>query len=764
MKQMILMARTAFKLLVFSFWMPFLGFCGILAENGQAKLDIVINSAKSGEVEKNAAYELKKFLEESTGATFTVREESSPGKTAAFYVGNTDFAEKNKITMKNAGKEEWRIQSVGNSIVITGGVPRGTIYGVYDFLEKFLDAYFLAPDCITIRKTSILSVPDRISIRNQPVFYSRYTVPGALPKDLGAYSRYLLRNRANFAYVPDSFGGAERYGSPGMSHTFYEYSKDYPPEKTEYFSLRSDGRRERAVNSGGPGQLCITNPEVKEKVYEKLVSYIESDRKRNKEAPRFYSITGNDNTNFCKCENCMADTRKGGNYSDTTLRFINAVAARLKKSHPDVKIITWAYTYTIQPPKFEKPLDNVIVEICTLGKEFTNSGICETMHPVTAPQNKEFRKIFDGWKQRSGELFVWDYWILYGKTANYPYLNTSRYFSDMKFFAKNNVRGMLIENEALDGSFHGLRQWLSHRLLLNPDQDRETLLRIFFNGYYGKAAKAMRAYLDFLEENFRKETGSFAEKQPRQISYLTPDFMDRAEQLLELAEQAEPDPVVAGRIRAERIPLDNTRLELGFVKDRNKLLKRLDDNMKYLFERWNFSQPYTRDQWDNRMAFLKLNIQPPAEFQGKNVTDFTWLNLRKAPHKNVVLTDDPDAVGGKAVRIGEHGSDKVHRIPFECGVYNVPAKQFGPVLKLREFPQDGKYHLYKIGRYNVMPGTIFHAPWTWAMQTPLDRANPGSPENQCDVYVSLKFTGPLYVPGSRQENAVFLDRILVVRD
>lgn len=753
-----------FFLSVLSVFTPISASAGTIAENGQAKLDIVVNRSKSSEAEINAAKELQHFLEQATGAKFTIREESTPGKKDAFYIGATDFAEKNKLGMKQAGKEEWRIQSVGDSIVITGGVPRGTIYGVYDFLEKFLDAYFLDHDCTVIRKTENLKIPDSISLRNKPAFYSRYTVPGALPKDMGAYSFYLLRNRANFAYVPESYGGVESYGSPGMCHTFYEYSKDFPKEKMEYFSMRSDGFRERAVNGGGPGQLCITRPEVCDRVYEKLLSYIESDKKRSKEPPRFYSITGNDNVSFCKCEKCMEYTRKGGNYSDTTLQFINKIAARLKKSHPDVKIITWAYTYTLQPPKFEKPLDNVIVEVCNLGKEFTNSGISETMRAVTEPQNREFRKVFTDWAKISPELFVWDYWVLYGKTAPFPYLNTKRYFTDMKFFEKNNVRGMLIENETAVESFSALRQWLSHRLLLDPDQNREKLLDIFFNGYYGKAAKPMREYFDLLEDSFEKEPGSFAEKQPSQVTYLTPEFLDKADRLLDRAEKTAADPAVVNRIRMERIPLDSARLELNLVKDRGQLLKRLDENMNIFFDQKNTKYPYSPESWKERMAFLKMNIQVPKEFHGRSVTDFTWMDLRKAPHKNVVAAEDPEAVGGKALKIGEHGPKKNHKLPFTAGVYNVLSKQFGPVLQLNEFPQDGKYHLYKVGRFNVMPGTIFHIPWTWASQTPLDRANSGSPENQCDIYVSLKFTGPLYVKNSKQENAVYMDRILVVKE
>ncbi len=755
---------NSFFLFGIFFLLQFSCAAGILAENGRALVDIAVNGEKSGETEKTAAKELQLFLEQATGAKFTIRDEKSPGKKDAIYIGDTDFAGKNGIDMKKADREEWLIRLVGDSLVIAGGVPRGTLYGVYDFLEKYLDAYFLDCDCTTIRKTDKLEIPGSVSIRKKPAFYSRYTVPGGLPDDMGAYSSYLLRNRSNFAYIPDSFGGVESYGSPGMCHTFYEYSKEVPKDKTEYFSLRSDGFRERAVNSGGPGQLCITNPEVCDLVYRKLVSYIEADRKRSKAPPRFYSITGNDNVSFCKCGKCMEYTRKGGNYSDTTVQFINKIAARLKKSHPDVKVITWAYTYTIQPPKFEKPLDNVIVELCNLGKEFTGSGISETMQAVTDPQNKEFHEIFTGWAKISRELFVWDYWILYCKTSPFPYLNTERYFTDMKFFEKNGVRGMLVENETSAEAFSALRQWLSHRLLLDPYQDREKLLGIFFGGYYGKAAEPMRKYFDMLEECSRKEPGSFAMKQPVQITYLTPEFLDKADELLDLAEKTAGDPAVVNRIRLERIPLDSARLELNLFKDRESLLKRLDGNMNLLFAQQKTKYPYSPESWKERMAFLKLNIQVPQEFQGRKATDFTWMQIRKAPQKNVVETDDPEAVGGKAVRIGESGPEKTHKLPFLAGVYNIHSKQFGPVLRLNEFPQDEKYHLFKVGRFDVMPGTIFHAPWTWASQTPLDRANPGLPENICDIYVSLKFTGPLYVKDSKKENAVYMDRILVVKE
>ena len=36
--------------------------------------------------------------------------------------------------------------------------------------------------------------------------------------------------------------------------------------------------------------------------------------------------------------------------------------------------------------------------------------------------------------------------------------------------------------------------------------------------------------------------------------------------------------------------------------------------------------------------------------------------------------------------------------------------------------------------------------------------------NEWTIYVSLKFTGPAYVAGSKKENAFYMDRILLVRE
>jgi hypothetical protein len=50
---------------------------------------------------------------------------------------------------------------------------------------------------------------------------------------------------------------------------------------------------------------------------------------------------------------------------------------------------------------------------------------------------------------------------------------------------------------------------------------------------------------------------------------------------------------------------------------------------------------------------------------------------------------------------------------------------------------------------------------TSSLQVPLDKAVNPNPE--WDLQLSLKFTGPSYVPGSQEEDAVWLDRIVLVK-
>ncbi|OQA87545.1 MAG: hypothetical protein BWY31_00713 [Lentisphaerae bacterium ADurb.Bin242] len=735
-----------------------------------ALAEIVVNRKNAIPSELTAAMELKTFLEKATGRTFPIRDESEKGASDAFYVGHTAFAAENNLTSNSFGREEWLVKTVGKSVVITGGRPRGTLYGVYEFLEKQYGVRFLAPDTTIVPETQTAEPDPKLFLRGKPFMEQRYVMRGGPGPKEGDYGAFLARSRNNDRVKTNRHGGGFEFGSPGFCHTFYAYSKDFPKDKPEYFSWRN-GSFLRAVSDAGPGQLCLSKPQVRELIWEKLQSFIAADRKKNPDfPPSIYVVTGNDNNLYCQCAECMKFVREHGNYTDLTINFINDLAARLKKVHPELSLMTMAYTFTVPPPEKERPLDNVIIQIANLGKEF-NGGTSETLFSIVSTQNEAFRKTFLAWRKIAKTIFVWDYWILYGKGFHYPCFNTERFFSDMRFFAENNVRGILIETQYQRSPFFALRGYLASRLAMDPFQNGETLLDEFFHGYYGAGAQPMRDYLALVEKNVRNEKKSIALTAPYHIGYLTNDFFDAADRLLDEAEKRCGNDIRSlEHVQMERIPVDYARLKLNAAgKSKSKIIARLERNLGILFAKYAYhaAPRYQKERSDveNSIQVFRLDIRPPREFEGRNITDFIWIDLPVRNRRNIVLTDDPAACGGHAVRMGEPADARTqtHTLPFIIGLYDSAVRKRGPELALLEFPQDGKYHLYKIGTYDVKADVALHALRTSDFWMPLARAYPNSPENICDVYASLKFAGPLYVKGSKEENAVFIDRVIVVK-
>ncbi|MBR2357573.1 MAG: hypothetical protein IKA65_06080, partial [Lentisphaeria bacterium] len=104
-------------------------------------------SAAAGEIsmrlnasraERKAVEDFKIAYEKVTGQKF----EASPYK---LYVGKAASRAKWFKKPADMKPEEWCIESNGNEFVITGDVA-GTTWGIYEFIEKYLNYHYLAQD------------------------------------------------------------------------------------------------------------------------------------------------------------------------------------------------------------------------------------------------------------------------------------------------------------------------------------------------------------------------------------------------------------------------------------------------------------------------------------------------------------------------------------------------------------------------------------------------------------------------------------------
>ena len=248
-----------------------------IAANGKAEMQIVYKQNQNPAHERYdhvfkrrntsdfAAKELAKHLKQITGADFKVVEESFYDKSQpAFFIGETDFALKNKISTSGLGQEKWLYKSIGRNIVIAGGFNWGNDIAVYKFLENELNCLWLSYECSYIPARKNLTLP-KLDKKGEPSFVNRiiYIPPTAQKSTRISQAMYLFmrRNYSNFQRLPQ--GSTSSYTA---IHSFYEfvdpgvYFKTHP----EYFGMNEHGKRicgTRKSRSGG--QLCLSNPEVR---------------------------------------------------------------------------------------------------------------------------------------------------------------------------------------------------------------------------------------------------------------------------------------------------------------------------------------------------------------------------------------------------------------------------------------------------------------------------------------------------------------------
>lgn len=769
-----------------------------LSENGETRYAVALPASPSP-AERNAAKELSEYLRKITGADFSIVEEGAlPAGQNGLYIGDTKFAKDANVDVEKLGEEEWVITATPNrDVIITGGFPRGTLYGVYEFLEKHGGCLWLDSISEVIPANPSLTVPANLDEKNKPAFSFRgiYT---DTPADEAKRIRFRARNKHNYYTSGAENGFGVRYGAPQTCHTFYFYSEDFPEDHPEYFSLSKSGERLRAKGPIGPGQVCLTNPDVRRLFLQKLKSYIGKDRSEALEndtpAPGIYDISHNDNVDKCECEECLKFAEKEGSYSGLMIDFINELADGIKEEYPEIKLQTFAYTFTEKAPKSIRLRDNVILRLAPLGVEWMPATVHDTLRPFSDPVNHQVKEVMQEWSEVAPHLSMWDYWILYREPFPTPYINLDAVASNLRLYKNSGVVHVFSESESPEKTtFFPLKRWIGLKLMQNPDQPLEPLVDRFVNGFYSKSAAPMKEYLYYLGERMKEVNGPIANSHPSKRPYLDLAFYAKVNALFDQAEALSAgDPEILPRIQRERIPVDASFLYLWstFEKnlqegstlpfDKDAVIKRYLTGLSNSIERY-----YPAEEWsplkkraEESLQGALLAVPLPESFDEQKTVDLLWptfqasqvLDPEDTSKHTVYIVDDKEAAGGKALKLGsarETVHPDFHARGMDAGVYYPLRKGHGPLVKLKdgELIADGKYHLYRIGAAELSPDACLWVHWSWYIQLPLvagyDSLNP---ENKYVVYVSLKVDGPAYNPDSSGENAIYVDRILLAKE
>ena len=778
-----MMKRKIWAALVFSAGVILSVQADFRLESAKGKTYCIAVDQKS--VQENAA---AKHLQENLGkmfpgAGFRIVSPSDVPETreSVIYVGNTSRLRDQGIDLSKFGREEMLILQKGKDLYLAGGYPRGTLYSVFEFLEK-TGVVYASSDTLQIPVKKELTLPE-MRIQREPAFRYRYTYTGSNI----SVGQFKLFNKYNGYRVSDKANGwYAAYGSFGDCHTLARYSRMFPVDDPTLFAMGPNGKRITPAKKGLSAPLCLSSAKTQELIWQLTKDAYEKSRKRCQEQkrpmPETYEISLDDNLSKCFCPACRAVTREEGCYTGNILRLVNMIARRMRDLDPAAKVSMLVYQNTLMFPKKTLPEKNVLPRICVHDNEWIIHVLAESVNPLTHKNNQAFLKVFKKWEEHSTSLGIWEYWSYFTKPS-FPFVALDVYFENLKYYRGHKVENVLIEMGNHTNSFFALKLYLALKLMDDPQRDREKLIAGFMNVYYGKAAEVMTKYLNYLDSEVRKESekSPMGPRHPSKDHYLNADFFLKSYAMLEKAEKlAAQDARSLRHVRWEYIALD-----YGLVLHWKKCAGKMPFDKKFLLER---IRKYQTDQIDclvipkaKGAAIAKMNsyllgesieLPLPPEVKGEYVFDFKAYQL-PANTQYTKLVRDPDSAVGAAIQLTSpdgyyfYSGQKIkfHKLPFVAGVYNnhYPARSLNWRLNAQDIPQDEKYHLYKLGKCFLVNLSKIYLHWAWQFQFWPRNAYTATVDYPYDIYISLKFTGPAYVKGSKQKDAVYVDRIIAAR-
>ncbi|MGQ9461724.1 MAG: DUF4838 domain-containing protein [Candidatus Fervidibacter sp.] len=533
----------------------------ILAGKGESRYRIVIpKDAIQSEI--YAAEELQRYLERISGVKLPIVTDSEPMSDHEILLGDSSHLRNLGLSVdfSKLGTDGFVLRTHRNCLVIAGGRPRGTLYGVYALLEEKLGVRWFAPGVEFVPKMERVELP-KLNETQVPSLEYREVFWTEMLRD----ADFAARHRLNGHHYPLT----EKHG--GRAVVFYPFVHSFelliPREECErrpQFWPMIGGNR-----VSGYVQRCLSNPDLVKMAIERVRQWI----KEHPEAT-IIDVSQNDTGNWCQCPDCKALDDAEGSPSASIVKFVNTIAKAIENEFPHIRIETLAYQYSRKPPKTLRPHHNVIIRLCSIE--------CCFAHPLEScpsEENKRFREDIKAWQPVAPVLYVWDYTTNFAHYLQ-PFPNFEVLQANVQFFVRNGVKGLFEQGNYSpggNGEMAPLRAYVLAKLLWDPDTDVKRHINDFLNGYYGKAAGPIRAYMELLHRQVREKGYHAHIYDPPTALYLNSDeFLEGAERLFDEAERLAESEEIRSRVQIARLPIWYVKIATNRVtgEERTNLLRK----------------------------------------------------------------------------------------------------------------------------------------------------------------------------------------------
>jgi len=481
-------------------------------ENGVSEYTIIYPD-EATEAEKNAAENIADYIYKTSGISLPVRRNRfvAYDKSAKIIsVGSTGALEKSGVTADYAALngDGFIIKAAGNGVFINGATSRGTLYGAYEFIERFLGVRFLTYDYEYIPQSDSCVIDGTaLNIIEVPDFRYRNFMIGGYNNDKDFMSK--LRFVNEYHTVAEKYGGnigwyktkevAANHNS--LAYVSTEYAKKYP----QFFSF----------SNGTPVEICQTygiteDGEIDDSVELSPIKIALESLKKfvldSSADTEYFMFSQQDTQKCCTCEKCVATAEKytrGG----INVRFVNILAREIQKwadaelGGRKIKLVTFAYQYSEEAPVTigadgeYKPIDSTVVAEDNVYIRMA-TYFCNSYYALEdSGQIAKYRTLYKSWSAVAEHFMAWDYHIDYYNYFNY-YPTMQTWKENLRLYKKVGVEYLLMQSAQNEkaGWQANLEAYVASKLMWNADLSVDELTDEFLTCYYGMAKDAVKEY------------------------------------------------------------------------------------------------------------------------------------------------------------------------------------------------------------------------------------------------------------------------------
>ncbi len=461
----------------------------VLVEKGLSAFSICCEKSAPKSVHEAAA-ELQRVVRLATGCLLPM---SDVAAGSTIYLGDCAAAQRAGLSGESLSEETFRIKTHNGSLFIVGrdtadgrttqggGVSRGTLFGVFEFLEKVIGARWIMPGALgeIIPWSERLVLPE-LDLADGPEFASRQLELSDPP----LVRQWAWRNRIGTqpgdagALVVDSSHAWNELMPPDLRAQHPEWAAQHPYAEADNY------------------KLCTRNKEAVAAFTKNLQAKLEQ-----KGAGPMVSAAPSDGQSFCRCSRCAVYIRKDLNGVESTTRnlldFYNDVAQALAGKHSGRKIGALVYGVNAYPP-LEKMSLNASLFIVWAPLDVYGLGLYKPLY------GNGFEQIASGWKALSANIGYSNY-LHWHRSLSCAPLAPAPELMKLEFGVLKRV-GFRSVCEAVDPNwaYSGPNNWMLAKLMWHADANIDELYKEWLTLAYAEGAEAMGRLYGVIDDGFRE--------------------------------------------------------------------------------------------------------------------------------------------------------------------------------------------------------------------------------------------------------------------